>query len=115
MNWKRIGLGIVLADFAALNVYVVAKYGYAGFIELAFANGVTIAVAVDLVIALSLITAWMWRDARDSGRSFLPYAVLTMLFGSIGPLAYLIADPELSTAPRGAGTNARVDLARARG
>lgn len=111
MNWKRIGLGIVLADFAALNVYVVAKYGYVGFFELALANGATIAVLVDLVIALGLVTAWMWRDARDSGRAFLPYAVLTLLFGSVGPLAYLIGDSETASAP----ANARVDLARARG
>jgi len=114
MSWKRIGLGIVLADFAALNVYVVAKYGYAGFFELALANGATIALLVDLTIALSLIGVWMWRDARDSGRAFLPYAVLTLLFGSIGPLAYLIGDPELSTAPRGSAANAHADLARAR-
>jgi hypothetical protein len=110
MNLKRIGLGIVLADFAALNVYVVAKYGYAGFFELALANGATIAVLVDLVISLSLVTAWMWRDARDKGRAFLPYAILTLLFGSIGPLAYLIGDSE--TAP--AQVTPRVDLARAR-
>ncbi len=114
MSWKRIGLGLVLADFAALNVYVVAKYGFGGFFELALANSATILVLVDLTIALSLVTAWMWRDARDSGRAFLPYAVLTLLFGSIGPLVYLIGDPEPSTAARGAAANARVDLARAR-
>jgi len=110
MNWKRLGLGIVLADFAALNVYVVAKYGYAGFFELALANGATIAVLVDLVIALSLVTVWMWRDARDSGRAFLPYAILTLLFGSIGPLAYLIGGSETAPAP----VNSRAELARAR-
>jgi hypothetical protein len=107
---KRIGLGIVLADFAALNVYVVAKYGYAGFFELALANGATITLLVDLVISLSLVMAWMWRDARDRGRAFLPYAILTLLFGSIGPLAYLIGDSETATAP----VNSRIDLARAR-
>jgi hypothetical protein len=114
MNWKRIGLGIVLADFAALNVWVVAKYGLAGFLDLVLANGATIAVLVDLTIALGLIMAWMWRDARDSGRSFLPYAMLTLVGGSVGPLAYLIGDPDLSTA-RDTASNARVDLARARG
>ena len=29
-------------------------------------------------------------DARDRGVSPLPYLVLTALFGSVGPLAYLI-------------------------
>lgn len=110
MSWKRIGLGIVLADFAALNVYVVAKYGFMGFFELALANTATIAVMVDLAIALSLVTAWMWRDARDRGRAFFPYAILTLLFGSIGPLAYLVGDSE----PAPARIDPRADLARAR-
>ena len=90
MNWKQIGLSVVLADFAALNAYVVYHYGYVGFFQLVLANAATTAALVDLVIALSLVSVWMWQDARDRGWSALPYLVVTLFLGSIGPLLYLI-------------------------
>ena len=90
MNWKQIGLSLVRADFAALNAYVVYHYGYVGFFALVLANAATTAALVDLVIALSLVSVWMWQDARDRGWSALPYLVLTLVFGSVGPLVYLI-------------------------
>jgi hypothetical protein len=90
MNAKQIGVGLVLADFAALNAYVVYRYGYLGFYELALANAATVTLFVDLVIALGLVSLWMWRDARARGRSFWAYAPLTLLFGSVGPLLYLV-------------------------
>jgi hypothetical protein len=83
-------LAFVLFDFSVLNVAVVYQYGYAGFLELATANLATIAVLVDLTIALSLVAVWMWNDARDRGISPLPYLAVTLVLGSIGPLIYLI-------------------------
>ena len=64
-----------MADFLALTAYAVYQYGYIGFFELMTANVATIAAFVDLVIALSLIIAWMVRDARARGVSPVPYAV----------------------------------------
>jgi len=90
MSWKQIGLSLVLADFAALNAYVVYHYGYVGFFAQVLANAATTAALVDLVIALGLVSIWMWQDARDRGWSVLPYLVLTLVFGSVGPLVYLI-------------------------
>jgi len=90
MNWRRLGLLFVLADFSALTAYTTIQYGVGGLIEMALANAVTITLSVDLLIALSLITAWMWRDARDRGVAPLPYALLTFTLGSIGPLLYLV-------------------------
>lgn len=83
-------VGIVLFGFALLNAYVVYQFGYSGFVELVTANAATVALLVDLTIALSLIAVWMWNDARDRGISPLPYLALTLLLGSIGPLAYLL-------------------------
>jgi hypothetical protein len=90
MDWKRLGLLFVLADFSALTAYTTIEYGVGGLIEMALANAVTITLSVDLLIALSLITAWMWRDARDRGVAPLPYVLLTCALGSIGPLLYLV-------------------------
>jgi hypothetical protein len=90
MDWKRIGLFFVLADFSALTAYAVAQHGIVGVFTLALANTATITLAVDLVIALSLITVWMWQDARDRGVTPIPYLLLTMTLGSVGPLLYLV-------------------------
>jgi len=90
MNKKQIGLAVLLFDFAALTAYAVAQYGIVGLFEAAFANAATTLVFVDLAIALSLVIAWMWQDARARGVSPLPYVVLTLGFGSVGPLLYLI-------------------------
>jgi len=83
-------LGFVLFDFSVLNAAVLYQYGYSGFVALATANLATIAILVDLTIALSLVVVWMWNDARDRGISPLPYLAVTMVLGSIGPLIYLI-------------------------
>jgi MFS superfamily sulfate permease-like transporter len=87
----RIALGIVLADFSALTAYSVHEYGFAGSLAACFANVATTTLFVDASIALSLVAAWMWDDARRRGRAWLPYALLTLGFGSIGPLLYLVA------------------------
>ena len=48
---------------------------------------------VDITIALVLVLTWMARDARHNGRRFLPYLLLTLGAGSIGPLLYLLLAP----------------------
>jgi hypothetical protein len=90
MNARQIGLSFVLADFTALTAYAVHQHGVVGLFEALTANLATTTAFVDLVIALSLVMVWMWRDARDRGVSALPYVVLTLVAGSVGPLVYLI-------------------------
>ena len=110
MNAKQLGLAVVLANFAALTGYAVYQYGYVGFFEMILANAVTVTAFVDLCIALSLVMAWMWRDARARGVSPIPYVLLTLTLGSIGPLTYLIRREWISeavgTAPRLARSSA---------
>lgn len=91
---QRFLIGFVLADFAALNVYVLSQYGFVGFWQLATANAATILALVDLAIALGLVTVWMVRDARQRGVALAPYLVLTATLGSIGPLLYLFRRSE---------------------
>jgi predicted SpoU family rRNA methylase len=87
---KQIVLAVVLADFVALNVYAVAQYGIVGIFERCLANAATILAFADLTIALSLVMVWMWQDARRHDISPIPYVALTLGFGSVGPLLYLI-------------------------
>lgn len=52
----------------------------------------TAQVVLDLYIMAFLAITWMYQDSRDSGNShmyFLPFALLTLVFVSIGPLLYL--------------------------
>jgi hypothetical protein len=88
---RRIALGIVLASFMALTAYAIERYGFAGSLELCFANAATTTLFVDACIALGLVVMWMVEDARTQGRSWLPYALLTLVFGSVGPLVYLVS------------------------
>jgi hypothetical protein len=99
MNWKLIGLGLVLADFTAFSAYALWHYGYVGLFEQAFANLATGQVFVDLCIALSLIVIWMVGDARERGIGVLPYLLATALLGSIGPLLYLIRRERAAARP----------------
>jgi hypothetical protein len=50
-------------------------------------------VLADLVIALTLVMIWLWRDARTGGRNPWPWIGLTLIAGSFGPLLYLLTQP----------------------
>jgi len=90
MNGKQIGLSLVLADFTALSGWALYEQGFAGMIEIATSSPMGITLAVDLVLALSMLTAWIWKDAKAHGMNPLPYALLTASTGSVGPLLYFI-------------------------
>lgn len=100
MSWKKIVLSLVLVDFAALTAYAVHVSGFAGFFETLLASWAGTAVLADLVIALSLVLVWMWRDARTRGVSPLPYTALTLALGSVGPLLYLLRRSDLEAGVR---------------
>ena len=91
MNKTQILLGVVLAAFGFETAWAIAQFGYIGFFENLLSAGFpTMLVAFDLVIALGLVAAWMWNDARERGATLWPYLVLTVALGSVGPLLYLI-------------------------
>ncbi len=90
MNTTQLGLETVLIGFSAFSGYAVYQYGYLGLFEQGLANAASIQVLLDLTIALSLVTIWMWQDARKQGIAPLPYVILTLTLGSIGPLLYLV-------------------------
>ncbi|MBZ5708176.1 hypothetical protein [Nannocystis pusilla] len=90
MNTRQIVLAVLALDFLALSAYVVANHGYVGmFVEL-FSTWPGILTGVDLTLALLMIMSWMLVDARKHGLGVVPYLAVTLAFGSLGPLAYLI-------------------------
>jgi hypothetical protein len=90
MTKKQWLIGIVLADFLALNAYVVMEYGYIGFVREVLSTLPGIAVMVDLTIALTMVLVWMFRDAKRRGLTAAPYLIVTLFLGSVGPLLYLL-------------------------
>jgi hypothetical protein len=90
MTRKQLILWSVLVDFSALTAWAVWKHGYIGIFELAVSSWGSALLFVDLVIALGLALVWMMGDHRERGLAFVPYALLTLAFGSVGPLLYLI-------------------------
>jgi hypothetical protein len=93
MKASRILLAVALVVLLGVNAYAVAQYGVAGFFDLAAANAVVVSILVDLTIALTLVTVWMWRDAHQRGASVVPHVLLTLGLGSVGPLVYLLGRP----------------------
>lgn len=122
MNLKRIVPAFLLLDFSVLTAVEIARHGYTGYLRIAFTNLSAGIILADLAIALLLVVAWMIHDARARKVSVWPYVVLTMVFGSVGPLAYLAlrsrrsaldggADHAEQGAPRGLGLEANEPLA----
>ena len=90
MNIKQIALGIVLAGFSILTAYALIGYGYVGLFREVISNLPSVTLLVDLIISLTIILVYLGNDASERGVSALPYLVLTLAFGSVGPLLYLI-------------------------
>lgn len=85
----------VLVAFGALTAY--SLYFSGGLI--AFLLALTLhpaswQVFFDLVIAMCLLLVFMKRDAKATGRPFWPWASLSVLVGSFGPLLYFITAKE---------------------
>jgi hypothetical protein len=60
----------------------------------------TAQVILDLYIMAFLAIVWMYQDNKSCGKSimyFIPFALLTLVFVSIGPLLYLAFKPTKQT------------------
>jgi hypothetical protein len=92
---QRSLLVVTLILFGALTVAALWQHGYWGILAPHFESFGGAQVFVDLVIALVLILVWMWRDAKATGRNPWPWIIATLILGSFGPLAYLLASKPL--------------------
>ncbi len=100
MTAKTLVLALVLSLFTAFTCYGVAVHGVLGFFEAFGSTTAGVIVFTDLVIALTLTMLWMSSDARERGLPLWPYVLLTLAFGSVGPLSYLIHRELRSRAPQ---------------
>jgi len=87
---QRILILITLILFGALSTVAMNDVGYVGIFMSPLQSLAGMQIFVDLVIALTLVLVWMWRDAKATGRSIWPWMLLTLTLGSFGPLLYLL-------------------------
>lgn len=81
---------VMLLALGALTAMALAHHGYIGIFTQQFQTWAGMQVLADLVIALTLVMMWMWRDARATGRNVWPWFFATLALGSFGPLLYLL-------------------------
>lgn len=90
MNNTKVIAAVLGIPFSVITAYAMVKVGYLGIFESLLAGPGAWQVFADLVVALSLVLVWMFKDAREKGRNVWPYVVATLFLGSFGPLAYLL-------------------------
>lgn len=97
----RIALWIVALAFGAYSLWAMAEVGYFGIWQAGLANPGSTQVTLDLIVSSLLLVGFVVRDARANGRAWWPFALITLVAGSFGTLAYL-----LWPAPRGRAASA---------
>jgi uncharacterized membrane protein YfcA len=90
MSRNKIILAIVLTVFGIQGLYVMGQVGYWGIWVNNLNHPAGQQVFADLLISLSLVMVWMWRDAKATRRNVWPWIVVTLAAGSFGPLVYLL-------------------------
>ena len=87
---QRTLITITLLLFGALTVMALREVGYIGLFMSPLQSLAGMQIFIDLVIALSLVMVWLWRDAQTTGRNAWPWLLATLMLGSFGPLLYLL-------------------------
>jgi hypothetical protein len=76
--------------FTTYTLSVMAGHGVLGFLTLAAREPWGLQVFLDLMLMLSLFSAWILVDAKERNLPRWPYVILALLMGSMGALCYLL-------------------------
>lgn len=94
----KILLILVLALFSAYTGWVAWEFGYLSVFEVSLREHPSTQAIIDLWIACGLLFLIIFADHLRSGRPlihFVPFAIVTSIFGAIGPLLYFICYSDL--------------------
>jgi len=83
-------LWLVTLAFGGYSFWVMAQVGYLGIWQAGFANPGSTQITLDLVVSSFLLIGFVVRDARATGRTWWPWALVTLVAGSFGTLGYLL-------------------------
>ncbi|HEY8876002.1 MAG TPA: DUF2834 domain-containing protein [Roseateles sp.] len=89
----RTALILALAAFGAFTSYVMWEVGYLGIWQAGMSSLGAWQVLLDLVLMSFITLGFIARDARQTGRTVWPFALITLAAGSFGPLLYLLLKP----------------------
>ena len=89
---------LTLAAFGAYSLYAMWEVGLLGIWQAGMASVGAWQVLLDLIVMSFIALGFIVRDARQTGRTVWPFAVLTLAAGSFGPLLYLLLAPSAHTA-----------------
>lgn len=92
MNTKIIRpiLIVVLILFSILTGIALWVDGLTGILPSIVSSWMSMQIFIDLVIAVSMICVWMWRDAKATGRNPWPWIIAAFIVGCFSPLLYLL-------------------------
>lgn len=81
---------LTLVAFGALTAVAVGVDGLSGTIDAITFNWASFQIYIDLVIAVVVISVWMYRDARQRERNPWPWIIGAAIVGMFSPLVYLL-------------------------
>ena len=89
---------ILLVLFSTYTVYTmsISEQSLLNFGYQLISSPDTAQVVIDLYVMALLAMIWMYQDLKSRGKTllhWLPYALLTLVFVSAGPLLYLVLRP----------------------
>ena len=88
-SWSLVAL-LVLVPFFAFSGWVSVRHGPLGVIDTALHGGWETQVFLDLVIAMTVASTVVRRDALKRGIAPWPWMIAMALLGSIGLLGYFV-------------------------
>ena len=86
----RTWIAVLTLVFGVWSFWVMAQVGYVGIWRAGFANLGAAQITSDLVVSSLLLMGFVARDCRLAGRPWWPWALITLVAGSFGTLAYLL-------------------------
>ena len=97
MNIRAVSL-ILLVLFTGYTGYTmsIAEQSLLSFGYQLISSPDTAQVVIDLYLMAILAMVWMYQDNKNRGNTikhWLPYALVTLVFVSVGPLLYLVLRP----------------------
>lgn len=81
---------LIIVPFTILTIIATRQFGLIGIFKEGLQNSATTQILLDLVICAFFFIVWLRQDALRMNRNFPFWLVITLAFGSFGPLLYLL-------------------------